>query len=130
MREDCKFFQSRTYPSGDQARFCALSLAPEAPWRCPTDCRRFEGRLPEAGFGPRPPQPAAVAGGAAVGPPEAGGLPEPEVSDGVADVLGAAAGIVSAARPEIVADQERTRRRQEWQGQPWWQKLRRQPRWR
>ena len=25
MREDCKHFQSRTYPSGEVARFCVLT---------------------------------------------------------------------------------------------------------
>ena len=45
MREDCKHFQSRTYPSGEVARFCVLDLAPEAPWRCPDDCPGYERRL-------------------------------------------------------------------------------------
>ena len=39
MREECKHFQSRTYDSGEVARFCSLDLAPEAPWQVP-------GRLP------------------------------------------------------------------------------------
>ena len=38
MREECKHFQSRTYSSGEVARFCELDLAPEAPWRCPENC--------------------------------------------------------------------------------------------
>lgn len=45
MREDCKHFQSRTYPSGEVARFCVLDLAPEAPWRCPDDCASYERRI-------------------------------------------------------------------------------------
>ena len=45
MREDCKHFQSRTYASGEIARFCVLDLAPEAPWRCPDDCPSYERRL-------------------------------------------------------------------------------------
>ena len=48
MREDCKHFQSRTYPSGEVARFCVLDLAPEAPWRCPDDCPGYERRLADA----------------------------------------------------------------------------------
>jgi hypothetical protein len=28
MREECKHFQSRTYASGEVARFCVLDLAP------------------------------------------------------------------------------------------------------
>jgi hypothetical protein len=45
MREDCKHFQSRTYSSGEVARFCVLDLAPEAPWRCPDDCASYEKRV-------------------------------------------------------------------------------------
>jgi hypothetical protein len=48
MREDCKHFQSRTYASGEVARFCVLDLAPEAPWRCPDNCPSYERRLADA----------------------------------------------------------------------------------
>lgn len=50
MREECKHFQSRTYPSGEVARFCVLDLAPEAPWRCPSDCARYERRLADVAW--------------------------------------------------------------------------------
>src|SRR5271168_309802 len=50
MREECKHFQSRTYASGEVARFCVLDLAPEAPWRCPEGCPRYERRLADAGW--------------------------------------------------------------------------------
>lgn len=50
MREQCKNFQSRTYASGEVARFCVLDLAPEAPWRCPADCPAYERRLADAGW--------------------------------------------------------------------------------
>ncbi len=50
MREECKHFQSRTYASGEVARFCILDLAPEAPWRCPDDCPSYERRLADAGW--------------------------------------------------------------------------------
>lgn len=50
MREECKHFQSRTYASGEVARFCVLDLAPEAPWRCPEDCPRYERRLADVGW--------------------------------------------------------------------------------
>jgi hypothetical protein len=50
MREECKHFQSRTYTSGEVARFCVLDLAPEAPWRCPADCRSYERRLADAAW--------------------------------------------------------------------------------
>ncbi len=50
MRQDCKHFQSRTYATGDAMRKCALDLAPEAPWSCPSDCPRFERRLADVNW--------------------------------------------------------------------------------
>ena len=45
MREECKQFESRTYRNGETVRKCNLDLAPEAPWRCPEDCPKFERRM-------------------------------------------------------------------------------------
>ena len=43
MREDCVHYESRTYDDDDEvARFCTLDLAPEAPWRCPDNCPKYE----------------------------------------------------------------------------------------
>ena len=50
MREECKHFQSRTYASGEVARFCVLNLAPEAPWRCPDNCPGYEPRMADVGW--------------------------------------------------------------------------------
>ena len=50
MREECKHFQSRTYASGEVARFCVLDLAPEAPWRCPENCPSYVRRLADVGW--------------------------------------------------------------------------------
>jgi len=50
MREECVHFQSRTYDSGEAARFCRLDLAPEAPWRCPADCQSYKPRLADVGW--------------------------------------------------------------------------------
>lgn len=50
MREECKNFESRTYANGETVRKCHLDLAPEAPWRCPADCPKFERRLIDAGW--------------------------------------------------------------------------------
>ena len=50
MREECKHFQSRTYASGEVARFCVLDLAPEAPWRCPDNCPSYHRRLADVGW--------------------------------------------------------------------------------
>jgi hypothetical protein len=50
MREECKQFESRTYPNGETVRKCNLDLAPEAPWRCPADCPKFERRLADVNW--------------------------------------------------------------------------------
>ena len=50
MREECKHFQSRTYDSGEVARFCVLDLAPEAPWKCPDSCPSYSRRLADVGW--------------------------------------------------------------------------------
>lgn len=49
MRQECRNFESRTYPNGETVRKCNLDLAPEAPWRCPADCGKFEPRM-DAGW--------------------------------------------------------------------------------
>ena len=50
MRQDCKHFESRTYPNGETVRKCDLDLAPEAPWRCPDDCPKFARRLADVNW--------------------------------------------------------------------------------
>lgn len=45
MRQECRNFESRTYPNGETVRKCNLDLAPEAPWRCPANCGKFEPRM-------------------------------------------------------------------------------------
>lgn len=49
MRQECKHFESRSYANGETVRKCNLDLAPDAPWRCPADCPRYE-RRPDAGW--------------------------------------------------------------------------------
>ncbi|MBI4883716.1 MAG: hypothetical protein HY826_06640 [Actinobacteria bacterium] len=49
MRQECKHFESRTYPNGETVRKCDLDLAPDAPWRCPQACNAFEHRM-DAGW--------------------------------------------------------------------------------
>ena len=92
MREECKHFQSRTYSSGEVARFCVLDLAPEAPWRCPDGCPRYERRLSDAGWAH-------------------GQLVEPAIEDepassgaDVASLLDQAEDIVNEAAPEVIRD--------------------------
>jgi hypothetical protein len=50
MRQDCKHFESRTYRNGETVRKCDLDLAPEAPWRCPVDCPRYERRMADVNW--------------------------------------------------------------------------------
>ena len=103
MRQDCKHFQSRTYGSGDTVRKCALDLAPEAPWRCPEDCRAYERRLADVNWRhgtlvtpPTPAPPSSItAGDASIG-----------------SLLDHAEDIVNAAVPDVLADIEAERRRQ------------------
>lgn len=49
MRQDCRNFESRTYANGETVRKCNLDLAPDAPWRCPETCPKYERRL-DAGW--------------------------------------------------------------------------------
>jgi hypothetical protein len=104
MREDCRHFQSRSYSTGEVARFCVLNLAPEAPWRCPDDCGRYQRDIIDASF---------VVGSLVRPPVEE----EPDDPPGdIAAILDEADAIVTAAGPEILAEvqAERDRRR-------WWQ---------
>ena len=72
MRTECKNFESRAYPNGDTVRKCNLDLAPDAPWRCPDPCPRFERRLADVAWThgslvvpPTPPEPAGLDDGTA-----------------------------------------------------------------
>ena len=104
MREDCRHFQSRTYNTGEVARFCVLDLAPEAPWRCPDNCPKYQRDIIDASF-------------------VVGSLTRPRVEDepdepagDVAALLDEAEDIVNTAGPEIVAEVEAQR-----SGRRWWQ---------
>jgi hypothetical protein len=102
MRTDCRHYESRTYPSGDTVRKCRLDLAPEAPWRCPADCPRFERRTADVGWNYGSLRESAVE-------------PEPEQSvemgDDVAALLDEAEDIVNTAGRDIVAEIEAKQRR-------------------
>jgi hypothetical protein len=109
MNEQCKHFQSRTYDSGEVARFCQLDLAPEAPWRCPADCPSYAPRLADVGW----------AHGSLIEPPiedEPNGDPL-EISA----LLDSAEDIVNDVAPEVLAevrhqDEEAARKA----GKKWW----------
>jgi hypothetical protein len=112
MREECKHFQSRTYASGEVARFCVLDLAPEAPWRCPSDCASYERRLADAGW-------------------VHGSLVEPAIEDepgspgaDVAGLLADAEDVVNQVAADVLAEvREEDAKREAKQGR-WWRRRR------
>ena len=88
MRQDCKFFESRTYRNGETVRKCDLDLAPEAPWRCPEGCTAYAPRLADVNW----------AHGTLITPP----TPTAPTGEGIAELLDAAEEIVNAAGPDIL----------------------------
>ncbi len=103
MRQDCKYFESRSYPNGETVRKCDLDLAPEAPWRCPDDCSAYERRMVDVNWShgtlvtpPTPEEPASVGS-----------------DDSIGALLDAAEDIVNAAGPRVLAEleKEKSRRR-------------------
>src|SRR5690348_7390442 len=86
MREECKNFESRTYRDGETVRKCNLDLAPEAPWRCPDDCPKYERRLADA----------AWTYGSLVTPP----TPDEPRGEGIAELLDEAEDIINSVGPE------------------------------
>ena len=99
MRQDCKYFESRTYPTGDTVRKCDLDIAPEAPWRCPADCPKYERRLADVAWSHGTLVTPAT-------PEEPKGLGE---DDSIAALLDAAEDIVNFAGPGIKAEVEAER---------------------
>lgn len=116
MREECKHFQSRTYASGETARFCVLDKAPEAPWRCPENCAFYTRRIADVGWAH-------------------GKLVEPALEDeplapgvDVAALLDAAENIVNSIGPEALREVEAQRQAQARQASKnkstrWWGRL-------
>jgi hypothetical protein len=102
MREDCRHFQSRTYSTGEVARFCVLNLAPEAPWRCPENCPRYTPDMIDGSF---------VVGSLAR--PAVESEPDEPAAE-VSSVLAEASAIVTAAGPEILAEIEAERSSRRW----------------
>ena len=106
MRQDCKYFESRTYANGDTVRKCDLDLAPEAPWRCPEDCPKYTRRMADVNW----------AHGSLVTPE----TPEEPASlgedDSIAALLDAAEDIINDAAPSVLADLEEERRKRDKKG--------------
>ncbi|MGH9021169.1 MAG: hypothetical protein ACRDV0_09160 [Acidimicrobiales bacterium] len=97
MREECKHFQSRTYASGEVARFCVLGNAPDQPWSCPENCLTYERRLVDVGWdhGTLIPKPVEVE-------------PASEIPlDERRDLLSQASDIIDAVAPELIAERQR-----------------------
>jgi hypothetical protein len=110
MRQDCKYFESRSYPNGDTVRKCDLDLAPQAPWRCPADCPKFTRRLVDVNW----------KHGTLVTPETPAEPPGLDDDDGsIAALLDAAEDIVNSAGPALFADVEAERARQ---AQPRWRR--------
>ena len=102
MREDCRHYQSRTYSSGEVARFCVLDMAPDAPWRCPENCPVYERRLADAGWTQaRLTEPALE--------PEPADVPAADA----ADLLEDAEEIVSAIAPQALEEARKRERKDE-----------------
>lgn len=96
MREGCRHFAARTYKTGDTVRKCQLDLAPEAPWRCPVDCPKYEPKQAGIAWSPG----SLVSSEPPVEPPGVG------QGDSVARLLDEAEDIVNAAVPDALADLE------------------------
>lgn len=97
MRQDCKYFESRTYRNGETVRKCDLDLAPEAPWRCPAGCTAFAPRLADVNW----------SHGSLVTPP----TPEQPAGEGIAELLDAAEEIVNSVGAQVYAEVEAERRK-------------------
>lgn len=101
MRTDCKQYESRTYANGDTVRKCNLDLAPEAPWRCPEDCPKYEPRHIDFDW----------KHGSFV--PDGGHVPEPTSlgsDESIAQLLDAAEDIVNEAGPRVLGEMEKEKR--------------------
>ena len=100
MRTECKHFESRTYSNGDTVRKCKLDLAPDAPWRCPENCAKYERRMADVGW----------AHGSLV--PPATPVAPSSLDDGTAAaVLDEAEQIVNAAFGEVMSDLQDKRKK-------------------
>ncbi len=108
MRVDCKFYESRTYPSGETVRMCRLDLAPEAPWRCPENCPSFKKKMSDGGW---------VQGSLATKPT---GDEPPPLDDHAISLLDQAEDIINAAGPEVIAEVEKRRSANLPKNRRWW----------
>lgn len=115
MREECKHFQSRTYSSGEVARFCVLGNAPDQPWSCPEDCVTYERRLADVGW---------VHGSLVHRPVETEPAPEVPIEERRA-LLEQANEIIDAIAPELEAQRRAEVGSQARRGRRGWRRWRR-----
>ncbi len=110
MRTDCRHYETRTYRSEETVHMCRLDLAPEAPWRCPENCPRYEFRGFDAGW--------------TQGSLARKNLPEdpPRLDENTTALLDQAEDIVNSVGPGVLEDVERQRAQKQQQAE--------EPRWR
>jgi hypothetical protein len=108
MREECKHFQSRTYKSGEVARFCTLGNAPDQPWSCPDNCLTYEPRLADVGW----------SHGTLIERPVEK-MPNVDPVDR-REVLGSAEEIVNAVAPEMFAERRKELEQQDRRNKRGW----------
>ena len=99
MRQDCKFYESRSYPNGETVRKCDKDLAPEAPWRCPENCSGYERRYADVNWNV----------GTLVAPPTPSEPSSLDDGDSVAALLDSAEDIINSAGPDILSEVEAER---------------------
>jgi len=98
MREECKHYRSRTYNSGEVARFCSLGNAPDQPWSCPENCMTFEPRFADVGW----------QHGSLARRPNTESEPAPEIPvEDRRDLLKAASDIVESVASEFIEERRR-----------------------
>ena len=112
MRVDCKHYESRTYPSGEVVRMCRLDLAPEAPWRCPENCPKYERRGFDAGWTLG----SLISANQPVDPPA-------DLPPDAAALLDAAEDVINEVGAGIVDEVQDKRDRED--NPRWWQRIRR-----
>lgn len=112
MRTDCRHYETRTYGSGETVHMCRLDLAPEAPWRCPENCPKYEFRGFDAGW--------------TQGSLARKSLPKdpPRLDENTSALLDQAEDIVNSVGPGVLEEVERQRAQQEQQAQgPRWKRF-------
>ena len=109
MREECRHFQSRTYASGEVARFCVLDLAPEAPWKCPENCPSYTRRFADVGW-----QHGTLIEPALENPPEEISSPE------AARLLDEAEDVINRIGKEVAIEVKKEKEKEQ---SPWWKRI-------